>query len=92
VTLNNKVWEISEPENELLSLQGDDCLGEFFPQVQNKWGKLIAFIISIMSVFGPKWFKYETDNNQKNKNKEPKQDTKTTTVLNDKNITIREGE
>jgi len=89
VTLNFKEWELSESENEMLAIQGDDCLGEFFPQIQSKYGKLIAFIFTIISVFGTKWFKYETYNNsQKKKEKQTKKEPE---IKNQNGVIIRDG-
>lgn len=89
VSLSFKEWEVSEEENELLSTQGDDVLAEFFPQVQNKYGKLIAFLFTFLSVFGGKYFKWDKHIKKENRNREP--DKKENEVKTSSVVTVRDG-
>jgi hypothetical protein len=57
-TTNFNKFELDEPEVEVLAVQGDECLIEFFPNINNRYGKLVAFLISVCTIFGKRYFDY----------------------------------
>lgn len=72
--LEFKDFLLSNEEKELLASQGDEVAQDFFPQAESKWVKLFMFIMSLISVFGIRIYKYiEKENDKKPEKKAEKE-------------------
>jgi hypothetical protein len=51
-------FKFSPQEIELLSTQGSEVCAEFLPQIDSKYVKLGAFTLSVVSIYGMKYYAY----------------------------------
>lgn len=86
VVCSFKDFELSEPESDTLAEQTDQVLIEFFPNIQNRWVKLGALVVSLLGIFGKKYFSYEKEKDKKIR--EVEKTTENHKEQNNKNIVV----
>lgn len=82
ITLSFKEWELKEPESELLATQSDEVILEFAPTIENKWAKLGVLLISVLTIFGKRYFDFEKDKLSKSKKENTEENKKIVEVKN----------
>lgn len=73
VTLHYPKFELEDHESQLLGEQADGVLVEFAPQVNNKYGKLSIFVVSLLTIFGGRYMNFLKSEVEKEKEKREKE-------------------
>jgi hypothetical protein len=74
ISLKHDDFKLNNDETEMLSEQADSVCLEFFPSVENKYAKLIVLIVSLVSIFGKKYFGFAEKVKKEDKVKKAKKE------------------